>query len=366
MKNYVEMAMDFDSMSEKMPTNDNVDLIIKKIHTISNYYIGHKERIFSDIVKILNDNNVVSNTVLDLFSGSGAVSYGFKLLNKTVISNDLLKFCHINSFVFLDKNRTELTDSDKDFLFDPSLDTNIRGIVSQFYSDKFTRNECVFLDNYFSRAMSFQDEYKRYYSIFSILQYLIRKCFVGGRLYKKQIIARMEHRIDHAMNCGHELQFHKYINWTKFSCDSNVNDISYNYDVFSCLDKLKNIDIDLCYIDPPYGGMQSDYALMYEFCEDYVRNCRTRNDMDFIKKSNMFIGNNIDVYRRNFCDMVDRMSFIPTLLFSYNSSSWAKIDDIIECIKVFRSDVKVKEITYSYGHRKSNSNKNIEYLILAR
>ena len=43
---------------------------------------------------------------------------------------------------------------------------------------------------------------------------------------------------------------------------------------------------DICYIDPPYGGSQSDYAKMYAFFEEYIY----RKPVDELKHLHMSDG----------------------------------------------------------------------------
>ena len=115
---------------------------------------------------------------------------------------------------------------------------------------------------------------------------------------------------------------------------------------------------DLAYIDPPYGGNQSDYAAMYRFFNEYITLKHEDDDVNasrFIKTKG---------YDKEFDDLLDALKKIPCLVFSYNDSSWCKIEGIVSAVKRFRGDVVVEKVDYSYGYR-DQSNPAQEYIILA-
>jgi len=73
-------------------------------------YQGSKRRLIPWIYE--NIQTLEFNTVLDLFGGTGSVSYLLKKMNKTVTYNDYLKFNHYIGLSLIENRDTLLTESD--------------------------------------------------------------------------------------------------------------------------------------------------------------------------------------------------------------------------------------------------------------
>lgn len=67
-------------------------------------YIGGKSKILKNIEEVINSETKNVETIIDFFSGSGAVSKFFKNKGYTVISNDLLYFSYVLNRGSLDIN----------------------------------------------------------------------------------------------------------------------------------------------------------------------------------------------------------------------------------------------------------------------
>ncbi|MFW6173918.1 MAG: hypothetical protein ACOC5T_09250, partial [Elusimicrobiota bacterium] len=148
-----------------------------------------------------------------------------------------------------------------------------------------------------------------------------------------------------------------------FSDISDENNIALNMDAIECLRKFLNDDIDLIYIDPPYGGQQSDYFGMYNVIESYARGELLSSD-NIIHNEDRFTKSKR--YINNFQEMLQSVSWANSLLLSYNNDSWVDIDTLVDYISQVRSNVFVKEIDYNYQYRSSENAPGKEYLILAQ
>jgi adenine-specific DNA methylase len=115
--------------------------------------------------------------------------------------------------------------------------------------------------------------------------------------------------------------------------------------------------VDIIYIDPPYGGQQSDYYEMYGFFEDYLGIPRPEAADRFVKSKS---------YRENFEELLSSLPVEPIWIFSYNDDSWASIDEIRACIEKYKKDeIIVKEIKYKYKYSGKENESGTEYVIVA-
>jgi hypothetical protein len=120
--------------------------------------------------------------------------------------------------------------------------------------------------------------------------------------------------------------------------------------------------IEFAYIDPPYGGAQSDYTTMFAFCEEYIYGDKIDNlkHLDVCKK---FVTKKD--YEQNFRDVLESVKFIPTWGISYNASSFKDIEAIKGIIGDYKSDIVLVDIDHEYRYRKDRGSAS-EYLIIAR
>ncbi len=354
--------------------DSKLSLINKQLSLFKNPYVGNKRKMIPKIIKALEDNNVEYNSVLDLFSGSGFVSMAMKMLGKVVYSNDLLSSSYIYSLAYIENPGYVLSDEEKDILLQPVSDIKFFPKLSDKFKERFTKDEMNFLRNIYSNITDIlgypiplpgtnknSNFYKSSLSFACLQMYIIEKCFVGGRMSNNQVIAKVKHRLNHQRNYGSEMTG-KGIRWIGDVYPEDPNKgkhRAFNFDAISLLKHFSLKDIDLVYVDPPYGGLSSNYPEMYQFFEEYIVGRGKNYNNRFIDKKN---------YGKNFAEMIKLLNGFSCLAISYNNGGWAKIDDILNIIKKYRSSVIVEEFDYDYKYRiqESRKDKAKEYLIIAR
>lgn len=226
-------------------------------------------------------------------------------------------------------------------------------------------------------------KYKGAFSLFSVENHVNQNCFLGGRYYNGQTVAKMEHRIKHDKNKG------------KLITDIPIEiariqkvllkdrALVFNSDIIELLES-KMIQTDLIYLDPPYGGASSDYAVLYRFLEEYLYEENLENLGHIQKGSKRFCKKK--GYQEQFEYLLSLCDVFETWMISYNESSYANLETITDTIKkAGRQNVIVKSIPITYQFRKNKnvvdeeqsvedyyenggnfSERGTEYLILAR
>lgn len=360
--------INFDTLTCEETLSSKLNCTVERLKAIKNPWTGNKKKLVYDIFTFLEESDVKCDTFLDLFSGSGVVGIAAKALDKKVISNDLMTFAYYSALCFVENDRLMISDAELKDLINPD-DYLAEGFVTKKYHHdlgNFTLHEAKCLDTFYKNV---NDKYgndisnpQRAFAILTILYYVMQHCYVGGRLNKGQVLADLDHRLNHAKNKNYQdgMSFKK-IPTIKFKTKGSKGNVAYNKDAIQCLKDLNNESIDVCYIDPPYGGDQSDYAKMYTFFEEYIH-CNDLESLSHFVDADKFVSKK--QYEDHFREILINCSHIPALLISYNETSWSDIDYIIKVLEEYRKRVDVKEVEYLYKYREKSSSK--EYLILCQ
>jgi hypothetical protein len=335
----------------------------KFILNVSSAYVGNKKKILSDIGAKLYDNLdfVNINTICDLFAGSAVVGGFFKILGKKVFCNELLQSTYMNGLTLLNGSLCKITNEEWEFLKYNVNETNDHFIENKFAEKRFTRRESRFIDNYFHNCQELLKGRDLDYCIAQsvMMQCIMTYCYVGGRLNCGQIIASLAHRLQHVRNNHAELNFselEKIV--TKMP---GVPAQFTRSDVIEFLQTNKQ-SFDMIYIDPPYGGEQSDYARMYQFFEEYLSR-KNYKDIEYLKNYSKRFGKD-KTYKDSFIELLQNLPQDSIWVFSYNNSSWADVDTITKIIQDFRNKVIVEKIEYNYKYRTAHKSEGFEYIII--
>jgi DNA adenine methylase len=358
----VEIDFDGDGCS-KVTISSTVSVFAEKLKSIRNPYTGNKRKLLVSLFTMLDEKGWKYDSFLDLFSGSGIVGATARHLGKKVYANDLSPYAFFNAKYLLEIDY-ELTPGDIEILTDKITQGNT--FVQDRFSEYLSPDESLWLDRFYMNVCRLSNSPIPYLSatpqivlaLLSVTHYVMDHCFVGGRLNKGQVLAELGHRVSHQRNQGQLMSF-KDIDWLKPFVKGPKGTATHK----DAIDLLTNHcpQVDICYIDPPYGGQQSDYASMYSFFNEYI----TYTALDKINTSQAakrFVEKKS--YGQQFDDLLDAARNIPRLVFSYNDSSWCKVGDIVSAVRRFRPRVDVQEVKYDYNYR-DKSTPGIEYIILA-
>jgi adenine-specific DNA methylase len=208
------------------------------------------------------------------------------------------------------------------------------------------------------------DKYKTAFSMFTMENHINQNCFLGGRYYNGQTIAKMEHRIKHDKSAGREiteiplniLNFEKVIEDNKGMKKSHV----FNSDIISLLES-NTINTDLLYLDLPYGGPSSDYVVLYRFLEEYLYEDKLEN-LEHIQKGGKRFSRKKG-YQEQFEKLLSLSLNFKTWLISYNESSYASLDTIKDTIRnAGKTNIIVEEVPITYQYRKGKNEIDLDQI----
>ena len=348
------------------PSIDNISV---EKGMIENYpptrYMGSKSKLLDEIWDAISKYEV--NTVLDLFSGSGIVSYMFKCKGMTVLSNDYMAMSATFTKAMIENNQTRLNEYEaKGLLCEPP-------IVDTFVSDTFkdlyyTDEDNHTIDILRTNINQMKDEYKQAIATTA----LIRACM---KKRPRGIFTYTGHRYDDGrkdLKLSFETQFLNAVELVNKAVFNNgKSNKSFNSDAMT----LDCQNVDLVYIDPPYYSPTSDneYVRRYHFVEGIARNwdgveIQTNTKTKKFKNYPTPFSTKTGAYQA-FDDLFNKYKD-SILLVSYSSNSLPSKDEMINLLQKYKKWVKVIPINYTYffGNQrdaKTHRNNVEEYLFLA-
>ena len=330
----------------------------------STRYMGSKNKLLHQIWGIASQFEF--DNVLDLFSGSGIVSYMFKSQGKKVISNDYMTFSALYAKAMIENNSVTLSDKDVKTLL--TNDCQCDGFVqSTFKGLYFTDAENAFIDQIRANIKKIKSSTKRAIATTA----LVRACF---KKRPRGIFTYVGYRYDDGRKDlqitfkDHFLNAVDQINLAVF--DNRQKNQSKNLDAMSV-----KIKADLVYIDPPYYSPHSDneYVRRYHFVEGIARDWKGIEIQEHTKTKKFKsyptpFSSRKGAYEAFDCLFKKHKNSI--LLVSYSSNSLPTLDEMVSLLSKYKNSVEVIPIDYKYsignqGHKKGNNNNSVqEYLFV--
>ena len=324
-------------------------------------YMGSKSKLIEYIWKATE--HLEFDSVLDLFSGSGVVSYMYKAHGKRVISNDYMSMSATMTKALIENNGTQLSVQEAEEL------TVEKGVIDTFVQDTFggiyfTDDDNRFIDIVRTNIKTIQDEYKKAIALEALIRACVKKrprgifTYVGERYNdgRKDLTKTFKEQFMEAV---------ENINLAVFS--NGKKNKSYNLDSMG----LK-VSADLVYIDPPYYTPKSDneYVRRYHFVEGLARDWNGVEIQQETKtkkfKSYPTPFSTRDGATKAF-DEIFKKYRKSILVVSYSSNSYPDMDEIMTLLKKYKDNVSVNPIDYrySFGTRENTERNSVkEYIFV--
>lgn len=322
----------------------------------STRYMGSKQSLLMQIANAVAPFQFES--VLDLFGGSGVVSYMFKSLGKQVITNDYMTMNATLANALITNSEITLTKEDIKILL--SINPQRSTFVSDTFKDIYFKDEDnEFIDNVRSNIKLLKGAEKQALAMSALIRTCTRKRPRGIFTYTG--FRYDDGRKDLAMSFEEQLlDAIEQLNNAVF--DNGRENKSLNKDSMAV-----NIKADLVYIDPPYYNPTSDneYVRRYHFVEGLARNWQDV-EMQWETKTKKFKNYPTPFSTKNGAydafDQLFKKHRNSILVVSYSSNSFPTKDEMLRLLAKYKQDVEVIAIdhTYSFGNQghKVNDNKN--------
>lgn len=334
----------------------------------SSRYMGSKHAILPFIYDVLKD--LEFSTALDACSGSGAVSYLLKSMDKSVTSNDFLRFCYHTAQACVANNLERVSKEELEHLLSPHP-SPYDFITRTFQNLYFTDFENQFLDNLVSHILEMTSPFKQSIAFAAIIRACLRRRPRGIFTYTG--VRYDDGRLD--LQLSLEQHFRNAIalfNAAVF--DNRQSNTALNYDIFSI---PRNLRFDLVYIDPPYVSPHSDndYTRRYHFVEGLARYWHGLELLEqtttkkFRRLPSPFDAKKT-IYEA-FHKLFERFSN-SIIVVSYSSNGIPSKDELFNMLSDYKREVAVFECDhrYSFGthnHKvKNNQNEVKEFLFVGK
>lgn len=348
-------------------------------------YQGSKRKIIPWLHSIFSQLDF--DTALDVFGGSGTVSYLLKKMGKSVTYNDILKFNYIIGKSIIENNDGALTEEDMGYILQANDEYPKSSFIYDTFKDKYyLDNENIWLDNVIHNieTLSINDE--------KIINYSYKKCMAYNSLFQACLVKRpynLFHRSNLAIRTtdvprsfGNKTTWDTPfdVHFRKFAHEINNSIFYLNKSCKATNSSAFDIDMgvgyDLVYLDPPYlnvsrNNESSNYQHCYHFLEGIANYREWHTLIDYKSKNysfhkmqeNKFISKEI---LKTYESLFENFSK-SIIVMSYKDNGTPSVDELVHLLSKFKTNVTVVGREYKYALQKKSKNNSIsqEVVIIA-
>ncbi|MBC3871141.1 Dam family site-specific DNA-(adenine-N6)-methyltransferase [Undibacterium oligocarboniphilum] len=307
-------------------------------------YMGSKNKLLAEIWAVASQFEF--DTAIDLFSGSGVVSYMLKSHGKAVISNDYMAMSATFTKAMVENKDITLTNEEALALLEPPIAID-HFVEQKFQGLYFTDEENRLIDVLRANIKALKNPYKRAIAMSA----LIRACF---KKRPRGIFTYVGHRYDDGrkdLSMTFRAQFLEAVDAVNNAVFDNGQECkSRNGDAMT----LKKTEPGLVYIDPPYYSPLSDneYVRRYHFVEGLARDWKgvEIQEHTITKKFKSYptpfssrkgAAEAFNILFKHFRESV--------LVVSYSSNSQPTLDEMVSIMAKHKSHVEVVPVDYKYS-----------------
>lgn len=336
-------------------------------------YYGSKRKLVERIWEELENRHLEFNSFLDVFGGTGIMSYNMAARGKDVVYNDIFSFnCKIAE-AMLTSPRGTLSNETAIQLLEQVEGRDYRHYIEDIFRGiYYTDEENIQIDTAVQNIMHLppQQQASAYYVLFQSC--LIKRPF--NLFHRRNLNLRVNHI---------ESNFGNYVTWEKsfetlfgqfaeelnrFQFHQHPNVEIVNYSALEC----PNV-ADLVYIDTPYFNMESSklsYHARYHFLEGlvYYNDIPTHINYDKTNKEIQIHKSNEFESRTNYLrELNELLGHYPDsiIVMSYTSEGYPSIEELETLLHRHKRHVEVIYFgKYNFALNKNNQNRQ-EVLFIA-
>ena len=339
--------------------------MLQPIEQLSKYpstrYMGSKNKLLDAIWEV--SGRFEFDSVLDLFSGSGVVSYMYKCNGKAVTSNDYMAMAATYSKALVENNSVTLSEDEIEGLL--SEVENDHFVEEKFKGLYFSDEDNHLLDNVRTNIKKLADPYKRAIAMTALMRACTKKRPRGIFTYTGERYNDGRQDLKKSM----EVQFRDAVQTIN---EAVFNNEKHNVSSWGDSLSLEPKHYDLVYIDPPYYTPKSDneYVRRYHFVEGLARDWEGVEIQEHTKtkkfksyptpfSTRQGAEEAFDALFKKYQDSI--------LIVSYSSNSEPTKDEMIALMKKYKKNVELVPVDYKYsfGTRKTVKRNDVqEYLFV--
>ncbi|MBW3088135.1 Dam family site-specific DNA-(adenine-N6)-methyltransferase [Bifidobacterium sp. 82T24] len=329
----------------------------------STRFMGSKQKLLTELWDVAS--RFEFNSVVDLFSGSGIVSYMFKAQGKQVISNDYMAMSATFTKAMVENQTVTLP---LDVAWGLLEDCQTDGFVSSTFKDLYyTDEENHLIDVLRTRIKAIDDPYQRAIAMTA----LIRAC---TKKRPRGIFTYTGHRYDDGRKDLKKSLSEQFLDAVEAVNNAVFDNHQRNESIRGDALQLSVDHPDLVYMDPPYYSPLSDneYVRRYHFVEglacdwqgvEMQEHTKTKKFKSYPTPFSSRTGA-ADAFDRLICRFKDSI-----LIISYSSNSQPTKEEMLEILGRYKKNVEVVPVDYRYSigtqHKgDANRNKVEEYFFL--
>lgn len=329
----------------------------------STRFMGSKQKLLTELWDVAS--RFEFNSVVDLFSGSGIVSYMFKAQGKQVISNDYMAMSATFTKAMVENQTTTLPlDEARRLLEDCPTDDFVATTFKDLY---YTDEENHLIDVLRTRIKAIEDPYRKAIAMTA----LIRAC---TKKRPRGIFTYTGHRYDDGRKDLKKSLSEQFLDAVEAVNNAVFDNRQQNMSIRGDALQLTADHPDLVYMDPPYYSPLSDneYVRRYHFVEGLA--CDWQGvQMQEHTKTKKFKSYPTPFSSRTgaaaaFDQLIERFKD-SILIISYSSNSQPTKEEMLDILGRHKRNVEVVPVDYRYSfgtqHKgDGNRNKVEEYFFL--
>ncbi|MDO4992945.1 MAG: DNA adenine methylase, partial [Prevotellaceae bacterium] len=306
-----------------------------KIKLPNTRYYGSKRRVVEKIWDVLCNEKIQFDSFLDVFGGTGIVSYYMLNKGKRVIYNDILKFNCINAKALLESPKNTLKEDEALALCKRRDDVFYRNVIEKNFEDIYYTDVENRLIDTIVQNISFLSHDKQMCAFYLLFQScMVKRPF--NIFHRKNLYLRLNHKTS---------SFGNYVTWEREFSElfkkflKELNEFQFaeipnititNTSALECQETA-----DLVYIDTPYFSSSSNisYHARYHFLEGLVNYSKIENNIDQTKQNKEIKINATDEFGRKSTFICDLRKLInkfedKIIVMSYTSCGYPTIDEL--------------------------------------